>query len=150
MIFQSIMTFSQSLQNIDGTYCDSDDTICFFADSVTFSIMCNGGLISPMIGNGKFNISEKILTIQTDDNIREEPRTNEPKQIGDTRIIKNETLVFLINSFDNMTLNLTLIGLIDNSSYKGQKTINKFMREHKKFKFRERILRKTNANTVQN
>jgi hypothetical protein len=107
--------------------------------------MTNGGLISPMEGNGKFSLRDKILTIKTEKFLNGKIDRKEPIVIGDKIFIEDKTLIFLINDFDEEKLNLTLLGIIENSKYQEKRTTKKFLRENKKFKYRERKLKKTNA-----
>lgn len=95
-----------------------------------------------MEGTGTFKVSENILTIKTGENKRDQLTTKEPRELGDKEIIENKTLVFLINDFEIDLLNLTLLGIEKNSEFDEKKTIRKFLKDHKKLKFRERKLKK--------
>jgi hypothetical protein len=143
LLLISLFTYSQSEIDLNGIYLDSRDTLNFHKNSVSFQIMSNGGLIYPMNGTGKFRISDNILTIKTLKNVQQDKLSSkEPRDLGDKEFIENKTLIFIINDFEKDFLNLTLIGIINNSEFHENKTIRKFMKEHKKLKFRERKLYK--------
>jgi len=130
--------FAQTNITLDGQFFNSRDTLIFHDDSISFSIMSNGGVIYPIEGFGIFNICNNILYIKTG----LQPKKPDKVQFGDKIYIENETLLFRINSIKSESLNITLIGIINNSEFRTNKTARKFLREHKKFIYRERILEK--------
>ena len=142
LVFLGITTYSQSEIDLNGVYLDSRDTFHFYQDSVSFHIMSNGGLIFPLEGHGSFAISKNILTIKTEKTKHDKNKSQEPRKLGDKVFIEEKTLVFLINEYSKENLNLTLLGIIENSKFHKKKTTRKFLREHKKFKYRERELNK--------
>lgn len=130
--------FAQSNITLNGQFFNSRDTLIFHDDSISFSIMSNGGVIFPIEGFGTFNICNNILYIKT----RHQPKKQDKVQFGDKVYIENKTLLFRINSIKSEYLNITLIGIINNSEFRTNKTVRKFLRKHKKFIYRERILEK--------
>jgi len=60
----------------------------------------------------------------------------------DYKIIENRAVVFKINSINPDTLNLTLLSTDFKSKGERKKDLTKLERKSRKYKFRERILRK--------
>ena len=60
----------------------------------------------------------------------------------DYEVIENETVVFKINSINPDTLNLTLLSTIFKSKGNRKKDLIKIERKYRKYKFKERLLRK--------
>jgi len=106
--------------------------------------MSNGGLIFPMEGSGQFTHSEDILIVRTGKNHKKPINEKTPRELGDREYVEYKTLVFKLNGLANDSLNLTLIGMIENSDFRGKKTVRKFERDHKRFRYRERHLIRKN------
>lgn len=140
-----ISSFGQT--SIEGTFLDERDTLVFKNDTMSLSIMSNGGLIFPIEGTGVYIISESNLIIKTGKNPNKPVQEKTTKELGDTEYLEEETVVFKISEQGENHLELILIGICDNSEFQGRKTIKRFERNHKKFIYRKRELkRKTNAN----
>lgn len=142
LILSSITVYSQPNIELDGQFSDSRDTFIFYFDSVSFDIMSNGGLIHPMEGMGTFSVESDILTIKTNRHSNEESPTEELRELGEREFVEGRTLVFRINDFSTNLLNLTLIGIINSSEFHKKRTIKKFRKGYKEFKFRGRQLKK--------
>ncbi len=136
--FSMISSFGQT--SIEGSFLDDRDTLVFKNDSVFLSIMSNGGLIFPMNGEGKYDITENTLIIRTGNNPNKPVQENVTRELGDIEYLENETVVFKINEQTDNRLELVLIGICDNTEFKTRKTIRRFERNHKKFIYRKREL----------
>jgi len=143
-IVSTMSIFSQTNEILQGVYFDDRDTIEFHQDSITFSIMSNGGFIFPMEGHGQFTQNDDILIVRTEKNPSKPIIEKKPKELGDREYIEDETLVFKIHRFENDSLKLSLIGVIGNSDFKEKKTVKRFERNNHKLRFRERLLIKSN------
>jgi len=106
--------------------------------------MSNGGLIFPINGQGEYKISENALIVKTGENPNKPIVEKTPRELGDTRYLNNETIIFKINKRNENQLELILLGICDNKDFNGQKTINKLEREHKKLIYRKRELKRKN------
>ena len=137
-------------QALDGhTYLDDRDTLIFYNDSVSLSIMSNGGLIYPIEGVGQYCILEHYLIVETGADMNNTFAAKRPIELGDTRFLDNETAIFKINHHSSNFLKLVLLGICDNEDYKGRKTIKRFERDHKKLKYRKRKLKKVTLNSLE-
>ena len=137
-----ISSFGQT--SIDGTFLDDRDTLKFRNDTVSLSIMSNGGLIFPIKGLGEYRIIENTLIIKTGENPNKPIEEKTHRELGDTKYLHNETIIFKINKQTENQLELILLGICDNKEFNGQKTIKKFERDHKKFIYRKRELKRKN------
>tara|TARA_R110001592_G_scaffold10470_1_gene54270 strand:- start:187 stop:642 length:456 start_codon:yes stop_codon:yes gene_type:complete len=138
----SISSICQSTLN--GIYLDDRDTLNFYTDSISFSIMSNGGFIIPMEGKGKFNLKDNYLIILTESNPNKPIKEKTPIEFGDREYLEHKTIVFKIKQLKENQLDLILLGICENTNFKGQKTIRKFERNHKKFTYRDRFLNRIN------
>ena len=136
--------FSQSNGILQGIYLDDRDKIEFHQDSITFSIMSNGGFIFPMEGYGQFTQSDDILIVRIRKNAERPINKRKPSELGDREFIEDKTLVFKIHKLENDSLKLSLIGVIGNSDFRERQTVKRFERENRKFRFRERQLTRRN------
>ncbi|HEV7347661.1 MAG TPA: hypothetical protein VGN67_05045 [Telluribacter sp.] len=114
----------------------------FRKDSVSFSIMSNGGLIYPMEGYGVYRLTDNLLIVRTDKNTNKPSQQRLPRELGDRDYLENRTLVFKINNMTENQLELVLIGISENANFKTPKTIRDFERDHKKFIYQKRLLKK--------
>jgi len=140
-----VCTFGQT--SIEGVFLDDRDTLNFHSDLVSLTIMSNGGLISSIDGVGEYSIDDDILIVKTGNNPNKPFQKKTPRELGDTKYLENEIIIFKINEQTKNRLVLILLGICGNKDFNGRRTIKKFERNHKKFIYRRRELnRKTNAN----
>jgi len=142
LLLQTVSSFCQ--MTLEGTYLNSRDTLNFHNDMISFSIMSNGGLIYPMKGMGKYELTSDLLIIKTAYYQNKPDKKKEIRKLGDTEYLEFKTLIFKvrINTEDDITL--VLIGICDTEKFKKKKTVRKFTRNHKKLIYRERQLKKEN------
>ncbi len=138
--FSVISSFGQT--SIEGTFSNEEDSLIFQNGSVSLSIMSNGGLIFPIKGEGEYRISESILLVKTGKNHNILSQKALDKELGFTKFLENETVVFKINKQAENQLELTLLGISENVDFQGKKTIKKFERDHKKLVYRTRELKR--------
>jgi hypothetical protein len=144
ILFAIFLTSSFGQTIIEGTYLDDRDTLTFKSDSVSLSIMSNGGLIFPINGNGEYSITENTLIIKTGENPNKPIEEKTHRELGDTKYLINETIIFKISNQKENQLELILLGICDNKVFNGLKTIKKFERDHKRNIYRKRALKKKN------
>ena len=129
---------------LNGTYLDDRDELSFHDDSVSFSIMSNGGVIFPIEGSGGYKLTDDLLIIQTGNNSNKPSTAKKPRELGDTLYSDYQTFVFKFNTLSDEQLDLVLIGVCASNEFKGHKTIKRFKQNHRKLIFRQRLLKKKN------
>ncbi|WP_088341907.1 hypothetical protein [Robiginitalea sediminis] len=126
-------------QSLSGTYTGAKDTLVFMRDSVCLRTLSNGGVSVDVAGMGAYAIDGNYLVIRTGSG-------QLPCHFPPTAsLLYDETLVYLIDSPSGSHLELVLLGWVENSSYRGKRTIRRLMRDHRKYRYETRVLIRSNT-----